>query len=270
MNYGSDPADQIVRFTLEGTEVALKLSGLAAKNFALFVYAVLKDQKKTHGKTRLVRMLREQRPFKFFNLPATYMKEFVREAKGHGLLYVPIRNKQKGDYIELVVFADDATKIQRIYDNLGLDYVKAEAGEATLEKAVEQEKQAPAASQPGKTETVQTEQGAVEFEVGGFEDDFNISPAGQGEAENFTIGREKESKPPAAEKSPSEPSLPSKNSSPGLTNREQPEQKPSVKKELQEIKQEQVKKKEEKAKQQDRQHPTPGHSRKKKKKQKGR
>ena len=83
----------------------------------------------------------------------------------------------------------------------------------------------------------------MEFEVGGFEDDFNISPAGQGEAENFTIGREKESKPPAAEKSPSEPSLPSKNSSPGLTSREQPEQKPSVKKELQEIKQEQVKKK---------------------------
>ena len=87
-------------------------------------------------------MLREQRPFKFFNLPATYMKEFVREAKGHGLLYVPIRNKQKGDYIELVVFADDAAKIQRIYDNLGLDYVKAEAGEATLEKAAEQEQQA--------------------------------------------------------------------------------------------------------------------------------
>ena len=226
MNYGSDPADQIVRFTLEGTEVALKLSGLAAKNFALFVYAVLKDQKKTLGKTRLVRMLREQRPFKFFNLPATHMKDFVREAKEHGLLYVPIRNKQKGDHIELVVFADDATKIQRIYDNLGLDYVKAEAGEATVEKAVEQEKQAPAASQPGKTETVQTEQGAVEFEVGGFEDDFNISPAGQGEAGNFTIGREKESKPPAVEKSPSEPSLPSKNSSPGLTNREQPEQKP--------------------------------------------
>ena len=42
-------------------------------------------------------------------------------------------------------------------------------GEAIVEKAVEQEKQAPAASQPGKTETVQTEQGAVEFEVGGFE-----------------------------------------------------------------------------------------------------
>lgn len=51
MNLGSEPADQVVRYTLEGTEVALKLSGLAAKNFALFVYAVLKDQKKTRGKS---------------------------------------------------------------------------------------------------------------------------------------------------------------------------------------------------------------------------
>ena len=110
--------------------MALKLSGLAAKNFALFVYAVLKDQKKTRGKTRLVRMLKEQRPFKFFKVPVSYMKEFAREAKEHGLLYVPIRNRQKSERIEVVVFADDASKIQRIYDNLGLDYVAAQAGDA--------------------------------------------------------------------------------------------------------------------------------------------
>lgn len=214
-------------------------------------------------------MLREQRPFKFFNLPATHMKEFVREAKEHGLLYVPIRNKKKANRIELVVFADDASKIQRIYDNLGLDYVKAQAGEATIADA--QEQQAPAASQPGKTETVQTEQGAVEFEVGGTEDDFNIGSAGLGDAGNFTVGREKEAGAPAAEKSPSEPSSPSRNSLPGLTSREDPEQKPSVKKQLQEIKQEQAKKQAEKSKQQDRQHPVPGHSKqRKKKKQKGR
>ena len=128
--------------------MALKLSGMAAKNFALFVYAVLKDQKKTHGKTRLVRMLREQRPFKFFNVPTENMKEFATEAKTHGLLYVPIRNKQKADRIEVVVFADDASKVQRIFDNLGLDAVKAQAGEATIEQVQEQEKQAPTA--PGK------------------------------------------------------------------------------------------------------------------------
>ena len=163
--------------------MALKLSGMAAKNFALFVYAVLKDQKKTHGKTRLVRMLREQRPFKFFNVPTENMKEFATEAKTHGLLYVPIRNKQKADRIEVVVFADDASKVQRIFDNLGLDAVKAQAGEATIASVQEQEKQAPAAPAPDKTETVKTEQGEVEFEVGGFEDDFNIGPTQQDTAE---------------------------------------------------------------------------------------
>lgn len=252
--------------------MALKLSGMAAKNFALFVYAVLKDQKKTHGKTRLVRMLREQRPFKFFNVPTENMKEFATEAKTHGLLYVPIRNKQKADRIEVVVFADDASKVQRIFDNLGLDAVKAQAGEATIASVQEQEKQAPAAPAPDKTETVKTEQGEVEFEVGGFEDDFNIGPTQQDTAENFTSGREKESNPPAVEKSPSEPSSPSKSSSPGLTGHEStPGQKPFVKQQLQEIRQEQAEKKAEKAKQQGRQHPTPGHSRqKKKKKAKGR
>lgn len=220
-------------------------------------------------------MLKEQRPFKFFNVPTTHMKQFVKEAKEHGLLYVPIRNKQKASHIEVVVFADDASKVQRIYDNLGLDFVKAQAGEAAVEKAPEQEKSAPAATAPSKTETVQTEQGAVEFEVGGFEDDFNIGPAPQDTAENFTgvnftLGREKEAGDPAVEKNPSEPSSPSKSSSPGLTSREEPEHKPSVKKQLQEIKQEQAEKKAEKSKQPERQHSASGHSRKKKKKQKGR
>ena len=130
MNLGSDPADQIVRYSLAGTEVALKLSGLAAKNFALFVYAVLKDQKKTRGKTRLVRMLKEQRPFKFFQIPQEALREFAKEARAHGLLYVPIRNKRDDGQIELVVFADDAAKVQRVLDNLNLDFVKAQALQA--------------------------------------------------------------------------------------------------------------------------------------------
>ena len=73
------------------------------------------------------------------------------------------------------MFADDASKIQRIYDNLGLDYVAAQAGDATVEKAPVQEKQPPAAAAPSRTETVQTEHGAVEFEVGGFEDEIELS-----------------------------------------------------------------------------------------------
>lgn len=186
-------------------------------------------------------MLKEQRPFKFFKVPVSYMKEFAREAKEHGLLYVPIRNRQKSDRIEVVVFADDASKIQRIYDNLGLDYVAAQAGDATVEKAPVQEKQPPAAAAPSRTETVQTEHGVVEFEVGGFEDEIELSSVPDREdGANFTPGREKDPVQGEAARSPSENSSPDRSSSPGPTGNEPaPEQKPSVRKQLQEIRQEQ-------------------------------
>ncbi len=179
----------------------------------------------------------------------------------------PSGTNKKGDHIELVVFADDATKIQRIYDNLGLDYVKAEAGEATLEKAAEQEQQAPqplppAEQKPSRWKMAQWNSRWAVLRM----TSISVLP-GRVKLEILPLAGNREFRDPAAEKSPSEPSSPSKNSSPGLTSRDdQPEQKPSVKKELQEIKQGQVKKKKKKkAKQQDRQHPTPGHSVKKEK-----
>ncbi len=168
--------------------------------------------------------------------------------------------------IEIVAFADDAAKIQRIYDNLGLDYVKAQAGEAAVvEKAPVQEMKTLEVSAPAKTETVQTEQGAAEFEIGGLEEDFSIPAAQPGESPNFISGREKETEPPAVGKNLSEPSSPSKDLSPDGENHREPERKPSVKKELQEIKKE-----EEKIKRPDRNRPAPGRSRRKKKKVKGR
>lgn len=277
MNYGSDPADQIVRISLEGTEMVLKLSGLAAKNFALFVYAVLNDQQKVRGKTKLVRMLKERRPFKFFTVPEDRMKEFAKEAKDHGLLYTAIRNKQRPGQIELVVFADDAAKVNRILDNMGLDFVKAQSGEARFEEPGKEqhekapEQNAPGSEQPPETQTVQTPDGAVDFEVGAAEEAFNFTGEGDAqkeqEPENFTPGREQTDVAPA-EKSPSEPSSPSSGSSSGESGGEQ---KPSVKQELENIRKEQAAKKEEKAKPPQRQNKTPGRNRrKKKKKSKGR
>lgn len=42
MNNSGDAAEQVVRMSLEGTEVALKLTGAAAKNIAAALYAVYK------------------------------------------------------------------------------------------------------------------------------------------------------------------------------------------------------------------------------------
>ena len=207
MSYTSDPADQIVRYSLEGTEIALKLSGLAAKNFAMFAYAVLKDQKKTRGKTRLVRMLKEQKPLKFFTVPAHRMREFAKEAKRHGLLFVPMRDKLHPNVVEITILAQDAAKVNRIMDRMCLDFVKAGVGDAVPEQTAKVDPSAPV-----QTETVETEQGKVEFVVGDFEDAFGIDKGDDG---NFMQGPAGEPSADQPEKPiPSEPFSPSSDYSP--------------------------------------------------------
>ena len=81
MNYGGDAADQIVRYSMEGMEHTLRISGSIAKNLAVFIVAVLKDQKKTYGKTQMVRMIKERRPTKFFTVPDDRMKNLPEKQK---------------------------------------------------------------------------------------------------------------------------------------------------------------------------------------------
>ena len=272
MSYTSDPADQIVRYSLEGTEVALKLSGLAAKNFAMFAYAVLQDHEKTSGKTRLANLLKRQKPLKFFTMPEDRMREFTKEAERHGLLFVPMRDKSQPGVIEIAVFAQDAAKVNRIMDRMCLDFVKAAAGEAVPEPPAEKDHTAPIEA-PVQTETVETEQGTVEFVVGEFEDDFGIEKGDDG---NFTQGRADDPAMDQPEKpNPSGPSSPSSGSSPMPSAEDKdvpvsgPEtNRPSVREELREIQQEQTEKAKQKKQQRDK--PAKQRTRSRKKKSKGR
>ena len=82
MYNSGDAAEQVVRMSLEGAEVALKITGAAAKNLAAALYTVLKDQKKTKGKARIEAMLREKRPLKVYTIKKEDCPEFAKQAKG--------------------------------------------------------------------------------------------------------------------------------------------------------------------------------------------
>ena len=58
MNMGGDAAERLVRDSLMITEEAVKLAGLGAKNLAAILVALAKEEEKTHGPTRLTRLLR--------------------------------------------------------------------------------------------------------------------------------------------------------------------------------------------------------------------
>lgn len=133
-----------------------------------FAQAVLHDSKKTHGKTHLIRLLKEQKPLKFFTVDKDRMHDFARAAKAHGLLFCPIRDKMDPDHIEIAILQDDASKANRIIDKLQLAVV--DTGTAELIDTVQQERSEPTP----ETERVQTEDGAVEFEVGADEEQFNM------------------------------------------------------------------------------------------------
>lgn len=53
MTNGGDAAEQVVRLSLEGFEVAAKLSGSAAKEIALLLISVLKQEHKPKARLDL-------------------------------------------------------------------------------------------------------------------------------------------------------------------------------------------------------------------------
>jgi hypothetical protein len=103
--------------TLEGTEVAAKITGASAKQIALLIYAVLKDQKKTKGKTRLTNMLRSGKELKVFAVHDKDLVKFCTEAKKYGILYCVLKDKDASDGItDIMVRAEDASKVNRIFE----------------------------------------------------------------------------------------------------------------------------------------------------------
>lgn len=121
MSYSSEAADQVVRLSLNGVEVAAKLSGSAAKQLAIMLYAILRDQKKTKGKIRLTNMLRSGKELKVFAVKDGDLEKFCVEAKKYGVLYCVLKDKNASDGItDIMVRAEDAAKVNRIFTRFGL------------------------------------------------------------------------------------------------------------------------------------------------------
>lgn len=117
INTAGDVAEQMVKMSLEGVEVAAKISGAGAKQVAAILYSVLKEQKKTTGKMRLTGMLKSGKELKVFAIKRDDLKEFTREAKRYGVLYCVLRDKDKtNEFCDLMVRAEDASKINRIFE----------------------------------------------------------------------------------------------------------------------------------------------------------
>lgn len=126
MNAGGDAAEQVVRMSLEGVEVAAKISGEGAKQLAVLIAAVLREEQKTHGKARLTNMIKSGNELKVFTVQQKDLKKFAKEAKRYGVLYSILREKGNTDpnaSIDIIARATDAPKINRIVERFNLSTV---------------------------------------------------------------------------------------------------------------------------------------------------
>lgn len=159
MNTSGEAADQVVRMSLEVGEAAPKISGTGAKQLAVLLYAVLKEQKKTKGRARLETLVRSGKPLTVFSVKESDLKKFVQEAKRYGILYCAVRDpKGSSDgMVDIMVKEEDAPRINRIVERFKFASVteaaqiKTEIQKSREEKAKSGEKGSAEKSQPEKS-----------------------------------------------------------------------------------------------------------------------
>ena len=128
----ADTADQMMKMTLEGIEVAaevgLKAGGTAAKSLAVTLYAILTDNKKIKGRTNLDNMLKSGKELKVFAIHHSDLEKFCTEAKHYGVLYSVLKEKNNTDgIVDIMVRAEDASKISRMVDKFDLATIDTKA-----------------------------------------------------------------------------------------------------------------------------------------------
>lgn len=266
MSYSGDAAEQVVRMSLETGEVAVRLAGSGAKQLAILIYAILREQKKTAGKARLTNMLRSGKELKVFAVKDSDLQLFCREAKKYGVLYCVLKDRDATDGLtDIMARAEDAGKINRIIERFGLATVDMAQVKQEIEQSrAERRADAPETPAAEPAAGVDTPQGPMtEREMDGFLDAM-LAPAperaqpdrdvdeflkaargassGREEdrTENPTVGRTEKSRPSAPTSKPKEAD------NPGIPDPlERP--RPSVRQALKEIRAEQKQRAEEKA-----------------------
>ena len=130
MNQSSDAAEQIVRMSLEGFEIAAKVTGSGAKNIAVLLYTIMKNKEQTSGKSKLSSMLKSGKPLTIFTIKKDDLAKFQQEAKRYGILYCALvdkKDKSKDGIVDIVVRKEDSARINRIVERFKFaEFNKAE------------------------------------------------------------------------------------------------------------------------------------------------
>lgn len=133
----SESAETVVKMTLEGVEVAARITGKLAEKFAILLYTKSKEKRMTKGKTNLNNMLKSGSQLQIFSLTEKDLEIFHKESKKYGVLYTALIDKNQTNedgLVDILVKAEDAPKINRIVERFKLSAVDVASIKTEIEK----------------------------------------------------------------------------------------------------------------------------------------
>jgi hypothetical protein len=139
MNTGGESAELLMKMMLNGSEVLIRLTGSGAKNVAVLLYSVLREQNKTKGAERLSNMLRSGKKLRVYTFQDKDLQKFKEVAKQYGILYTVLKDKDHTDGVfDVLVRAEDEHKLARVIERFEFTHVDTASLRAEILKEKEE------------------------------------------------------------------------------------------------------------------------------------
>lgn len=137
MSEYSESAEQVVKFSFEGMDYVLRITGTVSKEFISALYTIMNNKQQTKGKTTLTNMMKSGRPVQIFQVQKEHLKDFAREAKKYGVVYVVVNDKRDlNGNVDIIVREEDKAKIDRIISKFEHDAPSKEDEQKMRERSI--------------------------------------------------------------------------------------------------------------------------------------
>ena len=117
---GSTVINSVVKVAVEGATTAIRVSGHGALGLAKIVANEIRHPSKVRGKTSMRGLYQRSSVQKVYDIAPKDLKSFAIEAKRFGVLYYVARTEKNADTLKIIVAAEDASKLDRIFERLNI------------------------------------------------------------------------------------------------------------------------------------------------------
>ena len=141
---GGEAADQMVRMMLSGGEVAVRLTGSAAKNLLAISLALAKSHRKVSGRMRMGKMLQQTRDLRTFPMTQEEYRTFKKGAWEKKLLYAAIKNtRTPNGMVDVVMPPSEVERANLVFAQMMYRQPEAERQKAQEVPAKEKQPETP-------------------------------------------------------------------------------------------------------------------------------